>query len=692
MSAIKEMSSQCNNVQQENLIINETLTAEIERYKEQVKLFEQRQKFDLNDREKYIDGQLRKVIVDRNAKVSDFEKQIHSLKQQLNATVESHKILSTTVECLKKESKQKEDKYLDEVIDLQKKNKALDNVVYKMGQSKKVPASYDGHTIVKTHDALSVTDTEETLELAEKQLSAEQAFWLPISQTVSEKPPVPSEPVLKKEIPRELLPISLVKDSFHKMKEHVNKFDETITFHTKITGNKIGFWRVEHIKGAFKKDVKTFAQTLKEYLHMFEHGVYKELKKMKAVFNQMETEIAKCSVDKKYFEIEKKEISLDKDHLLEHIICQDDYIDEYSENLMLKAELAKKEHMVKKKILDDVVHICSRLENRGANIELKLQHQKESFLNNISFNNKNAPAILEFFKINEWQAKLDAKDVSIANLRKHIESLKGKNVVEKVATPNNAKVIALGMFKLDLEPLAPKVLNNRDAHIDYIKHSREHANTLQEIVEHARALKPLDSDLDSACKIVQKIQEVLVYVKDTCPCSTKPSEKFVAVTPLNKNQKVRMKSSTSASRSQPSGNTKNYRISQIPSSNPKNKVEDHPRSVKSNSNKKNRVIEPVCNENVKDTMWKPTRQTFTIDGKTYPLTRITSTKVDPLKETTSKSITTPNLEIKIYHRKTKVAKSVDLNSEPSCLNCSLVLGLRMLQAYDRKPLSAHKLR
>ncbi|GKB26684.1 hypothetical protein Tco_0866085 [Tanacetum coccineum] len=180
MSVIEEMScevAKCNKVQQENIVVNETLTVELERYKEQ-------------------------VIVDKNAKVADFEKQIHSLKLQLNATVESHKTLSTTVECLKKESKKKEDKYLDEVIDLQKKNKALDNVVYKMGQSTqtmymltkpqafydethkttlgyknpfylsqaqwKVPALYDGNTIVKTHVALFVTDSEETLELTEE--------------------------------------------------------------------------------------------------------------------------------------------------------------------------------------------------------------------------------------------------------------------------------------------------------------------------------------------------------------------------------------------------------------------------------------------------------------------------------------------------------------------------------------------
>ncbi|GJX46892.1 sodium/hydrogen exchanger 6 [Tanacetum coccineum] len=284
------------------------------------------------------------------------------------------------------------------------------------------------------------------------------------------------------------------------------------------------------------------------------------------------------------------------------------------------------------------------------------------------------------------------------------EGSSGQNVVEKDATSNNAKVIAPGIFKLDLEPLSPK-----------------------EIVKHARALRPLDSDLDSACKIFERIQEVIVYVKATCPSLTKHSEKLVAITPLNKNKKVRfaktvtsssntqkqvdshktqdsnktvlpstgMKSSTSASISQPSGNTKKNRISRTTSSNQQNKVEDHPRSVKSNSNKMNRVIEPVCNANVKHSMLNANselvcatcnecmfdaihdlcvldfvndvnirsksksakRRIFTIDGNTCPLTRITSTKVVPLKETTSKSVTTPNPKIKIYHRKTKVAKS-----------------------------------
>ncbi|GJU70581.1 hypothetical protein Tco_1256840 [Tanacetum coccineum] len=136
-------------------MINESLTVELERYKEQIKIFKERQQFDLNDREKYIDGQLRKVIIDQNANVAGFENQIHSLKQ-LNKTVESHKTLSTTADLLKIESKAKKDKT------------CYQNPLYLSQARRKVHALYCGNTIVKQHAALSVIDTEETLELAEE--------------------------------------------------------------------------------------------------------------------------------------------------------------------------------------------------------------------------------------------------------------------------------------------------------------------------------------------------------------------------------------------------------------------------------------------------------------------------------------------------------------------------------------------
>ncbi|GJZ12076.1 hypothetical protein Tco_0546835, partial [Tanacetum coccineum] len=48
--------------------------------------------------------------------------------------------------------------------------------------------------------------------------------------------------------------------------------------------------------------------------------------------------------------------------------------------------------------------------------------------------------------------------------------------------------------------------------------------------------------------------------------------------------------STSASGSQPSGNTRNDRIRQTPSSNLKNKVEAHPRNIISSLNKRNGTV------------------------------------------------------------------------------------------------------
>ncbi|GJR52224.1 hypothetical protein Tco_1402745 [Tanacetum coccineum] len=179
---------------------------------------------------------------------------------------------------------------------------------------------------------------------------------------------------------------------------------------------------------------------------------------MKAIFNQMETEVSKCSVDKKYLDIEKKELSLDNDRLLEHIICQDVmsimmHADSVpvnvlpannkclvNDNLDSERLIQENDHLFDLLLSQDLVHIC---------------------VNSLA-------TLTNYARMeNEWQAKLDAKDVSIAKLKKRIESLKGKNVIENDAPTNKAKIIAHEMFKLDLESLSPKVKKIKDAHIDY---------------------------------------------------------------------------------------------------------------------------------------------------------------------------------------------------------------------------------
>ncbi|GJS42637.1 hypothetical protein Tco_0567680 [Tanacetum coccineum] len=129
--------------------------------------------------------------------------------------------------------------------------------------------------------------------------------------------------------------------------------------------------------------------------------------------------------------------------------------------------------------------------------------------------------------------------IKLARVRAKEQKLKVKDVIDTTISKPNAITIASGMYKLELEHLPPKVLNNKVAHIAYINLFKDHADTLRDIVESARALSPLDSNLDSTCKYVQRIQEVLVYVNETCPCLSKPSKKLVAVTPKNKDKKVR---------------------------------------------------------------------------------------------------------------------------------------------------------
>ncbi|GJQ93246.1 retrovirus-related pol polyprotein from transposon TNT 1-94 [Tanacetum coccineum] len=233
---------------------------------------------------------------------------------------------------------------------------------------------------------------------------------------------------------------------------------------------------------------------------------------MKAVFNQIETEVAKCSLDKKYFEIEKKELSLDNDRLLEHIIFQDvinvvmnydvhnvlsannncldhdnsaykislaaindykymeqSFVDEYEENLKLHTELAKKNDMVEKAVYNELSNRCSKLDNRCISLEIKLQQQKESFQNNRPPFYQNAPEFKEFFQINELNAQLEANNVSIAKLKEHIANLKVKNVVESVKKVHSSHVVTSTVFKLDLPPLSPCIKHNRDAHVEYLK-------------------------------------------------------------------------------------------------------------------------------------------------------------------------------------------------------------------------------
>ncbi|GJU41148.1 retrovirus-related pol polyprotein from transposon TNT 1-94 [Tanacetum coccineum] len=281
-----------------------------------------------------------------------------------------------------------------------------------------------------------------------------------------------------------------------------------------------------------------------------------------------------------------------------------------------------------------------------------------------------------------------------------------------------ATTIAPGMFKINLESLPPRLLQNREVHIDYLRNTQEEANISREIVEQAKAKQSLDGDLDLACEYTIRIQELLVYVQDSCLNAITPNSRKVVVTPMNNAKKFRFTKpltslnnrkqvessitsdsntpvlsstevtcSTSDCGSKPHGNKKNDRISQKPRRNKKNIVEAQPRKV----NKLNRVVKPVCDVDVKHSLsnanydilcvtcnksmfdvvhdkchvfsevglkWKPTGRTFTIIGNSCPLTRFTTTNVVRPKETTSHSDEIQKPEIKVYSRKPKNVNNI----------------------------------
>ncbi|GJZ46494.1 hypothetical protein Tco_0594090 [Tanacetum coccineum] len=174
----------------------------------------------------------------------------------------------------------------------------------------------------------------------------------------------------------------------------------------------------------------------------------------------------------------------------------------------------------------DLSKSYSQLEKHCISLELTMQLNQEIFQKDTYSDNKNDLEIPENFENNDLKAQLQAKDTTIYKL-KSMENADLKGQIQEKDV------------QLDLDPFAPRLLKNRDAHIEYLKYTQEQAYILQGIVEQAKEKQPLDNALDFACKHAKQIQELLTYVRHTCPTANKPSEKLVAVTPMNKVKKVR---------------------------------------------------------------------------------------------------------------------------------------------------------
>ncbi|GJS46696.1 hypothetical protein Tco_0596817 [Tanacetum coccineum] len=398
-------------------------------------------------------------------------------------------------------------------------------------------------------------------------------------------------------------------------------------------------------------------------------------------------------------------IKVDVPSELPNLQAKDTTIEKLKENIKCLNKTSTTNNV--KKDIDEIETINIELEHIVAKLIAKNEHLKQTY-----------KQLYDSIKPSCVRAKEHTESLVIHLNQK---KLKGKDIVDNAAQVSNDTTLAPGMYKLDLLILAP-------------------------------------SASYTAYKYVKLIQELLGYVRDICLDIHKCSKKLVAVTPINKKKIVRfaehvtssrnnpkvtdsysiqvssspllsstgVKHSTSASGSQPLGNTKNDRISRPPSCNEKNKVEVQFRKVKSSLNKKNFDSKNVYNEHVKHSVkgdqaissnckeclvdanhamclidhindvnthsksksvknakkkeewkptgkvftkirytWRPTGRTFTLVENAGPLTRITATNKVPLREPIPlKLVAQKPIVTKVYTRRPKVPKAVGSYSKP----------------------------
>nr|GEY43660.1 hypothetical protein [Tanacetum cinerariifolium] len=328
---------------------------------------------------------------------------------------------------------------------------------------------------------------------------------------------------------------------------------------------------------------------------------------MKDVFEELEAEVAQNVIDRKHDAIERKNLLIANDNLIAKCLSKEvfsvatnselnvaQFIEMHAANtivearcLELEADLANlrdKSHHDNK---EELINCFSKLEVNHLNLQLKYQILKDSFGNNPPILDKYTPDLDSVFVIGKMQASLQGKDNVIRQLKNQISQLlethSDTDRTLKVRTTNSQitqsteQVTNLqaqnDLFRAENDKIKQhykelydsiKITraknieqNNKDTYLDYLRHLKESVETIRDIVEEAKVVRPLDRSIVSACRV------------NSCP---------------------------NASGSQPRSNTKKNKISPAKGVN-KLPVEDQPRANKSHLRTSNRV-DSSCSKHI----------------------------------------------------------------------------------------------
>ncbi|GKB80497.1 retrovirus-related pol polyprotein from transposon TNT 1-94 [Tanacetum coccineum] len=499
-----------------NTVVDNSLTAELATYKEQVELYERRARFELTEREQKIDEQLRIVITDRNIKEETLKKELHSVKMQLASTINHNKSMVEEVTSLKKDFKQKENKYLEEFLDMKALKEKVEDKLYKQDQSlqtvhmlckpkpyyneqnkvaigyknplcltraKQVqPALYNGYEIIKNnHVPAIVHNTEDTLEIAEitrRKMNDKMKDPECVTHKVKIAPPDYSkENYLATFTPqKQLTPEQIFwSQDLIKMKAEALKKQTTasrpIKALTVYPPNTPATFvpRVLPTKSQVKINIFALIQLFWEFDKTCKKRITPiGITEGKGVLNKPRNVIS----PRKHNEIERKNLLIANDNLI--------------------ADCLSKE----------VFYVAT-------NSELNITRAKH-------------------------MEQTTALTTENENLKGQIHN-KVKNVTKDHVKPT---VLAPGKYALDVEPIPPRNRNNREVHLDYLRHLKESVEILREIVEEAKVETPLDRSIVSTCHYTKHSQELLEYAIGTCPKDYNQRDKKHDPTPLIRKKQV----------------------------------------------------------------------------------------------------------------------------------------------------------
>nr|GEZ87395.1 hypothetical protein [Tanacetum cinerariifolium] len=260
------------NLPEDNKNVNEFMTAELERYKDQVKFLKEQ-----NNVDKASESCAQSLEID-NLK--------HILFEHL------------------KEKKSLEQKKTDAIVirDSEETLMLKDESRSKMFQKQKDPIMSEKKVNTKPVDYAALNQLLkdfETCFIPQTELSAEQALWSRYS--VNYKEPNLSSITTIVEVPKELPKFSMVK-SLKKLKIHLTSFDVVVKERTTTTAITKGTWGFEHIKACFRDEIIPFVKALEDLFYLFDQFLIDELTEVQIVFNQIEQAVEQHCVEKYKFQ------------------------------------------------------------------------------------------------------------------------------------------------------------------------------------------------------------------------------------------------------------------------------------------------------------------------------------------------------------------------------------------------------